>query len=366
MDDKEFMLVALDLAEKGRGFTSPNPMVGAVVVKDGQIVGQGYHHAAGEPHAEVLAIEDAGMSARGASLYVTLEPCNHTGRTPPCTDTILKSGIRRVIAAMLDPNPDVKGGGLAYLAKEGVEVTTGVCEASAIRLNEAFIKHIRSKQPFVIIKCAATLDGHIATRTGDSKWVSGESSRKFVHGLRHAVDAIMVGVGTVNADNPSLTTRIDGFNGKDPIRIIIDTHLSVSEEAHIFKLKSEAPTMIATGPTESNKKKDRLIKKGVRFITVPIQNGRVDLRRLSKTLGEMGITSILLEGGGGLIGSALRSGFADKIFFFYAPQILGGDDGVPICRGAGPDSMKNCIQVNDMRVHKFGHDIMVEGYIGSI
>jgi diaminohydroxyphosphoribosylaminopyrimidine deaminase/5-amino-6-(5-phosphoribosylamino)uracil reductase len=267
---------------------------------------------------------------------------------------------------MQDPNPNVKGGGLTYLAEEGVEVATGVCEASAIRLNEAFIKHIRTKQPFVIVKCAATLDGHIATRTGDSKWVSGEPSRRYVHGLRHAVDALMVGVGTVNADNPSLTTRIDGFNGKDPIRIIIDTHLSVSEESHIFNLKSEAPTMVVTGPIESNKKKDRLTKKGVRFITVPIQKERVDLRKLSKTLGEMGITSILLEGGGGLIGSALRSGIADKILFFYAPKILGGDDGVPICRGTGPDLMKNCIQVNDMRVHNFGHDIMVEGYIGSI
>ena len=255
MEDEKYMLLALDLAQQGTGFTSPNPMVGAIVVKDNRIVGKGYHAAAGQPHAEVNAIEDAGAAARGGTLYVTLEPCNHAGRTPPCTEKILTAGIGRVVAAMRDPNPDVKGGGLAYLADKGVEVTAGVCEDSAVRLNEVFIKYIRTKHPFVIVKCAATLDGRIATRTGDSKWVSGAASRAFVHGLRHAVDAIMVGVGTVNADNPSLTTRIDGLKGKDPLRFIIDTRLSISEDARVLNLTSDAETTIVAGPWLQMKKK---------------------------------------------------------------------------------------------------------------
>ncbi len=365
MEDKEFMQVALDLAQRGKGFTSPNPIVGAVIVKDGRIVGEGYHEAAGKPHAEVMAINDAGSSARGASLYVTLEPCNHTGRTPPCTQKILAAGIRRVITAMRDPNPNVKGGGLAFLADKGIEVTTGVCEASAARQNEAFIKYVRTKLPFVIVKCAATLDGRIATRTGDSKWVSGEASRDFVHRLRHAVDAIMVGVGTIKVDNPSLTTRIDGFKGKDPLRVIIDTRLSISEDARVWNLDSNAATTIVTGPLVSEEKKERLGQKGAHFLTVPLVDDRLDLKRLMIALGKMDVTSILVEGGGGLIGSAFRADIVDKIHFFYAPKILGGDDGVPICRGEGPDFMKNCIRVNDVQVHKFGHDIMVEGYIGS-
>ena len=363
MQDKEFMQVALDLARRGKGFTSPNPMVGAIVVKDGRIIGEGYHEAAGKPHAEVMAINNAGASARGASLYVTLEPCNHTGRTPPCTKKILAAGIRRVVTAMRDPNPDVKGGGLAVLADKGVEVTTGVCEASAARLNEAFIKYVRTKKPFVIVKCAATLDGRIATRTGDSKWVSGEASRSFVHGLRHAVDAIMVGVGTVNADNPSLTTRINGFKGKDPLRVILDTRLSISEDARVLNLDSLAATTIVTGPLISKDKKERLAQMGVRFLTVPLHDGRIDLRRLTRALGEIGVTSVLVEGGGGLIGSVFRAGIVDKIHFFYAPKILGGDDGVPICRGKGADEMKNCRPVKDVQVHNFGDDIMVEGYV---
>jgi diaminohydroxyphosphoribosylaminopyrimidine deaminase/5-amino-6-(5-phosphoribosylamino)uracil reductase len=365
MDDNKFMQVALDLAKRGKGFTSPNPMVGAVVVRDGRIVGQGYHAAAGKPHAEVIAIDDAGSYARGATLYLTLEPCNHTGRTPPCTEKILTAGIGRVVVAMRDPNPNVKGGGLAYLADKGIEVTAGVCEASAVRLNEVFIKYICTKQPFVIVKCAATLDGRIATRTGDSKWVSGAASRAWVHGLRHAVDAIMVGVGTVNADNPSLTTRLDGFEGKDPLRYIIDTRLSISEDARVLNLESEAATTIVAGPKVPDEKKERLVKKGVYILTVPLLGDRIDLKRLTTALAEKGVTSILVEGGGGLIGSALRTGIVDKIHFFYAPKILGGDDGVPICRGEGPDLMGNCIPIKNMQVHIFDPDIMVEGYIGS-
>ena len=215
-DDKQFMNLALELAARGRGTTSPNPMVGAVIVKDGKIIGRGYHRAAGSAHAEVIAIDDAGDTARGATLYVTLEPCNHTGRTPPCTEKILAAGIRRVVVAMADPNPDVHGGGTRYLSEKGIAVTSGICEKKARLLNEAFIKYITTRRPFVTLKWAATLDGQIATRTGDSHWVTGARARAFVHGLRHASDAILAGINTVRQDNPSLTTGWKTDRGKTP------------------------------------------------------------------------------------------------------------------------------------------------------
>jgi len=363
MNDKEFMTIALDLAKKGEGFTSPNPMVGAVVVKDGKIVGQGYHQAVGLAHAEVNAIDDAGDSANGATLYVTLEPCNHTGRTPPCTEKILKAGIKRVVSAMYDPNPDVKGGGIAYLKEKGIEITTGVCEDEAKKLNEVFIKYIRTKLPFVIVKCAATLDGRIATRTGDSKWVSCETSRKFVHQLRHATDAIMVGIGTVKKDNPALTTRLDNIKGKDPVRIILDTHLSVSEDAQVLKNDSDAETFVITGDNIPADKKSKIASKKVKVIESPLKDGRIDFAFLMRHLGSLGITSIMIEGGGQVIASALAAKIVDKVMFVYAPKILGGDDGVPICKGHGPALMKDSIQIRDINIRRFDDDIMIEGYI---
>lgn len=257
--------MALDLAKKGEGFTSPNPMVGAVIVKDQKVVGKGYHKAAGEAHAEVNAIDDAGALAKNATLYVTLEPCNHTGRTPPCTEKVVASGIRRVVTAMNDPNPGVKGGGLDYLKSRGISITVGVCEKQAKRLNEIFIKHVGTKRPFTIVKCAATLDGRIATKTGDSRWVTGEESRQFVHQLRHSVDAIMVGINTVEKDNPSLTTRLTTRQKKlkplDPTRIILDTHLRISEKAKLLRLHSDSDTILITGSLVSSDKKTRLERK---------------------------------------------------------------------------------------------------------
>ncbi len=364
MNDEHFMKIALDLAVKGQGFTSPNPMVGAVVVKEGRIAGKGCHEAVGKAHAEVNAIEDAGDAAKGSTLYVTLEPCNHTGRTPPCTEKILASGITRVVVAMSDPNPDVKGGGNEYLKARGIAVTTGICEAQAQRLNEIFIKYIKTKQPFVIVKCAATLDGRIATRTGDSRWVSGESSRKFAHRLRHLADGIMVGIGTVEADDPSLTTRLDDMKGRDPARIILDTRLSISENANVLHLESEAKTIIVTGNAVSEDKKTGIEGTGARIIRSPLKDGRIDLQALMSQLGAMGITSLMIEGGSRVIASAFKAGIVDKIYFCYAPKILGGDDGVPICRGEGPDLMKDCIFVNDMNVLRFDEDVMIEAYIG--
>ena len=365
MDDKYFMKMALELAEKGLGFTSPNPMVGAVIVKDGKIVGKGYHEAVGKAHAEINAIYDAKTLAAGGTLYVTLEPCNHTGRTPPCTLKIAEAGIKRVVVAMKDPNPDVKGGGMDYLKNKGIDVAFGICEDEAKKLNEAFIKFVETGSPFVTLKCATTLDGRIATRTGDARWVSGEESRKFVHKLRHAADAIMVGVNTVKIDDPSLTTRLDDMNGLDPARIILDTNLSISEEARVLRLNSDSDsdTIIITCNSVSEDKKKRIEQKGAKVIEAPVKDGIIDLASLMVHLGALGVTSLLIEGGSRVNASALSAGIVDKVIFFYAPKILGGDDGIPMCKGHGPDLMKNCIPVKNINVHRFGDDVMIEGYI---
>lgn len=367
MDDTGYMKIALDLARGGWGHTAPNPMVGAVVVKEGRIVGKGFHAAVGGPHAEVNAIDDAGAEARGADLYVTLEPCNHTGRTPPCTEKILAGGIRRVFAAMSDPNPEVAGGGADYLRAKGVSVTIGILEKEALRLNEIFMKFMKTHRPFVVLKCAATLDGRIATRTGDARWVTGEKARAHVHHLRQGLDGIMVGIGTVLVDNPSLTTRMEGVRTRDPARIILDSRLSIPEDAKVLTASS-APVILAASEAVAGEKmfaekERRLSEKGATVLRLPPAAGGIDLVVLMERLGAMGITGVLVEGGSRVIGQALKSGIADKILFFYAPKITGGDDGFPICRGAGPELMRDCIPVRDMTVRQFGADVMIEGYI---
>lgn len=364
----DYMQMALELAEKGAGYTAPNPLVGAVVVRpDGTVVGQGYHRAVGGPHAEVHAIDDAGSAAQGAILYVTLEPCNHFGRTPPCTHKILEAGIAQVVVAMTDPNPRVEGGGNAFLASKGIRITTGVCEEAAKRLNEPFIKYITTHKPFVLLKCAATLDGRLATRTGDSRWVTGEAARAYVHRLRHDYDAILVGVGTVLADNPQLTSRIpaspDGRKPKDPLRIILDTHLRIPGTAGVLNPDSEAETLIVTGPIDASRKNAVMRHPKVRILEAPLHDGRIDLNHLVGMLGEMGVTSLLIEGGSRVSAAALAAGIVDKILFFYAPKILGGDDGVPICSGPGPESMQDSIPVHRMSVRWFDPDILIEGYL---
>jgi len=363
LDDKKFMEMALDLAERARGATSPNPLVGAVVVKNGRVVGRGYHAAAGKPHAEAGAIADAGKQSQGATLYVTLEPCNHFGRTPPCTHSILAAGIRRVVFAMADPNPDVTGGGAAYLREKGVEVTAGVHAVRAAQQNDWFVKYIQTKQPFVTAKCAATLDGRIAAKSGDARWVSGEASRAFVHRLRHSMDAIMVGRQTVERDNPSLTARLPDGGGKDPVRIILDTSLGISMEARVVRQASAAQTWIVCSAGADADRISQFESAGVRVLTAATRNGWIDLAPLMRQLGREGITSLLLEGGSKLMGSAFRAGIVDKVIFFYAPKISGGDDGFPICAGPGALQMRDCIGVTDIKVLRFGDDIMVQGYI---
>lgn len=364
MNDDDYMDLALSLAARGAGYVAPNPMVGAVVVREGQVVGQGFHQAVGGPHAEVNAIDDAGDRAAGATLYVTLEPCNHFGRTPPCTENVIAAGIRRVVVAMSDPNPDVRGGGNDLLRSKGIEVLCGVREARARRLNESFIKFAATKRPFVVLKMAATLDGRIAASTGDARWVTGEASRAQVHRLRHAMDAIMVGIGTVKADDPELTARLaEGEGkGKDPIRLVLDTRLGMSKRAKVLAQASEAPTYVVCGPEASDVDRRRLAASGARIMDAAVKKGRIDLAALMGQLGRMGITSLLIEGGGQVAGSALAAGIVDKVVLFYAPKLLGGDDGIPMFRGQGAAWMKDAMALRDLTVERVGEDIMVVGY----
>ncbi|MFP4532690.1 MAG: bifunctional diaminohydroxyphosphoribosylaminopyrimidine deaminase/5-amino-6-(5-phosphoribosylamino)uracil reductase RibD [Desulfobacterales bacterium] len=363
MDDPFYMHIALDLAENGRGYTSPNPMVGAVVVKDGTIIGKGWHEAIGGPHAEVNALDHAGEQAAGATLYVTLEPCHHHGRTPPCTERIIAAGIRRVVIAAADPNPKVTGGGANYLKSQGLDISMGICEEEALEQNEAFFKFIQMGRPFVFLKCAATLDGRIATRTGDSKWVTGPASRQYVHELRHWADAILVGVGTVKADNPSLTARLDGEKGIDPHRIILDTRLSIPEDAKVLQIESASDTLIIFNETDDPEKPERLAEKGVELLKAPLTNGLLDFSAVIDMLGQKTVTSLMIEGGSRVLGAALRAGIADKIYFFYAPKILGGDDGIPICGGPGPELMAGSIPIENIHVKRFDEDVLISGYV---
>lgn len=367
--DQVYMQMALELATRGRGFTAPNPMVGAVVVKAGAIVGRGYHERVGEAHAEVNALNEAGEAAKGATLYVTLEPCNHTGRTPPCTRRVVEAGIRRVVVAMLDPNPDVTGGGCQLLQANGLEVVTGVCATEAEALNEIFVKYMRTKRPFVLLKCAMTLDGQLATRTGDSKWVTGPEARQAVHELRHNLDAIMVGRHTVSTDDPSLTTRRaageggDSIAGRDPARVVLDSRLSIDPGARVLQLDSQAPTYLVHGPAVDEGRRAIFKDRGARLIEVPLGEGGLDLATVMDRLGAEGLTSVLLEGGGRLIASALKAGVVDKVNLFYAPKLLGGNDGVPMCAGPGCEMMADALALTRVRVACYGPDVCIEGYL---
>ncbi len=367
MNDIFFMNKALSLAEKGKGYTAPNPMVGAVVVKNNQIIGQGFHEKYGQPHAEVNAIDNAGQECNGATIYVTLEPCNHTGKTPPCTQKILDAGISKVVIAMDDPN-QVAAGGAEMLRENGIEVVSGICRQEAENLNEAFIKYVATRRPFVIMKYASTLDGQIATRTGDSKWISGPESRKFVHEIRHYADAIMVGVDTVKADDPGLTTRLDGIDTRDPRRIILDTRLSFPKNAKMLRLKSNSDTILVSGKfddtnSQFTKRKKTLESLGAVIIEVPLKNGLINLDILMEKLGEMKISSILLEGGSRVIASALQTGIVDKVYAFFGPKFLGGDDGIPVSRGNGPELMRNSIGLKDISTRLLGNDVLIEAYV---
>jgi diaminohydroxyphosphoribosylaminopyrimidine deaminase/5-amino-6-(5-phosphoribosylamino)uracil reductase len=360
--DVKFMKEALRQARKGLGRTSPNPAVGAVIVRKGKIIAKGHHRKAGLPHAEVEVLGALGGKAPGATLYVTLEPCNHHGRTPPCTEAILRSGLKRVVVGMRDPNPDVKGGGCEYLKEKGLSVTTGVLEAECRRLNEAFLKFVTTGRPFVMVKSALTMDGWTGTAKGHSKWITNEKSRKFVHRLRDRVDAVLVGIGTVLSDDPLLTARLGHRSGHDPLRIIVDTHLRIPAKARVLNHNSSAETIVVAGAGISSKNLKQFQKNGVSVITCPVKSGRIDLVALMGILGERFITSLLVEGGASIIGSMLREKLIDKFFIFKAPKILGGEDGIPMAAGRGPDKVDQCLCLKDLEVRRFGGDILFTAY----
>lgn len=357
--DTEHMQRALALAEQGRGRTSPNPMVGCVVVRDGEVIGEGFHEGPGQPHAEVNALDDARQragGAKGAAVYVTLEPCNHTGRTPPCVDRLIEDGVARVVAAMADPNPHVAGQGALRLRQAGIEVELGMCEAEARVLNEAWLKFIAKGLPFVISKVGMSLDGKIATHTGDSRWVTGETARRMVHRLRNEVDAIMVGSRTVMLDDPSLTTRLEEGWIKDPIRIILDADEYLDATRRVFHIESSAPTWVVS-PT------DRAIEGADEVIQTPPSETGVDMQALMKTLGQRQITSVLIEGGGTTHASAFEAGIVDKCLFFVAPKIIGGKEAVSAVEGDGATRMADVVQLEHMHATPVGEDILIQAYV---
>lgn len=360
--DEKYMRMALRLAAKARGRTSPNPMVGAVLVKNGRVLASGYHKKAGEPHAEAVALKKAGGAAKGATLYVTLEPCSHTNkRTPPCSPLVVSSGIKRVVVAMIDPNPKVSGGGVKTLRKAGIEVTTGVLEAEARKLNEAFIKYITTGMPFVTLKIAQTLDGKIATATGESKWITGEKAREEGRRLRDTNDAILVGVNTVLKDDPSLTTRAPG--GRDPIRIILDSKLRTPLAAKVITQSSSAKTYIATLDGMPKDKLLKLLDAGAEIFIAKGKRGQIDLKYLMRMLGSQGVMSVLIEGGAEVNASALKSGIVDKVVVFVAPLLMTGRDSLCSIGGISPARLSRAVRLADVTFRFVGQDLMIEGYL---
>jgi diaminohydroxyphosphoribosylaminopyrimidine deaminase/5-amino-6-(5-phosphoribosylamino)uracil reductase len=363
--DRQFMRLALREAAKGLGRTSPNPCVGAVVVKDGVVVAKGFHRKAGTPHAEVNALNAAGDLARGATLYVTLEPCNHQGRTPPCTARILAAGIRRLVVAMGDPNPQVVGGGNAYLAGLGLEVVAGVLAAEALALNRPFVKHSTTGRPWVIMKAGMSMDGRIATRTGHSQWITGDTSRALVHRWRDRVDAILIGVETALADDPSLTARPMGGRGHDPLRVVLDSTLRLPPTSRLLQQKSAAATWLFCGPAASAKRRAALVAAGAVVIEVGHgAEGGLDLGAVLTELGRHSLTSLLVEGGGRVHGAFLRQGLYDQALLFMAPLFLGAD-GVPVVGELGLDRVGQAKRFTPTRVRRLAGDLMIEGLFGE-
>lgn len=360
------MTLALRLAAKGQGTTSPNPMVGAVVVKQGRIVGQGFHLRPGTPHAEILALQRAGTQARGATLYVTLEPCCHLKkRTPPCVPEVLRSGIRRVVIAMLDPNPAVKGKGTAALRRAGLSVMVGVARPEAENLNKAYCHWMKTGRPYVTLKAGMTLDGQLATASGESQWITGKKSREEVHRLRGEVDAVLVGLGTVLADDPSLTARVGSALNKlasrQPLRIVLDSRLRTPLKAKVLALQDKAKTMIATTIAAPAVRRSALQKKGIEVLIVPAVEGQVSLPALLKELGRRGITSLLLEGGGEVNASMLKAKLIDHVRLYMAPLLLGGQNAKGVIGGESPARLAGAIALQDVVTRFVGNDVIVEG-----
>ena len=357
--DESYMREALRIAEYARGRTSPNPLVGAVIVRDGTIVASGWHRAAGEPHAEIHALRMAGELARGATLYVTLEPCAHHGRTGPCAEAVIAAGLARVVIALSDPNPLVAGRGIHLLTAAGIEVTTGVCEDEARRHNEIFLKWVTTKRPFVTLKTAMTLDGKIASHTGASQWITGAAARARVHAYRNEYDAILVGIGTVLADDPSLTTRLEHGTGKNPLRIVLDSEARTPLDAKLVA-DGAAPTIIVVSERADHRRVNLLRACGAEVVTLGAQ--RVDIAALLDYLGARDITSLFVEGGAAVNWSLLAGGSVDKVHAFIAPMLMGGETAKTPIGGTGFDSPQTALRLRDVTVEQLGADILVTGY----
>lgn len=360
MTDEEYMRKALELAERGRGWTAPNPVVGAVIVKDGHIIGQGYHRRYGELHAERNALADCREDPAGATIYVTLEPCCHYGKTPPCTEAILAAGIRRVVIGATDPNPLVAGKGAALLRERGLCVETGILGPECEEQNRIFFHYIKTGWPYVTFKYAITLDGKIATAGGASKWITGEAAREQVQRLRHERRGIMVGVGTVLADDPRLNCRMEG--GRDPVRIVCDTGLRTPPGAQIVKTARQQPTMIATA-CEDIERHEVYRSAGCELLVLPRGKDGIDLQALAEALGKRGIDSVLLEGGGTLGAAALRAGIVQEVQAYVAPKIFGGAGAKTPVEGAGVLTPQEAYRLSDIRVRPVGEDLLITGYM---
>ena len=358
MSDERWMRLALKLAEIGYGSVNPNPLVGAVVVQDGEVVGQGAHRAFGGPHAEVFALEEAGERARDATLYVTLEPCCHHGKTPPCTDLILEAGIREVVYAIDDPNPEVNGKGSACLRENGVEVESGLLSALAEQQNEIFLTFTRRGTPFVELKLAMSLDGRIATKTGNARWITGEESRVEGHRLRRKHSAVAVGVKTVIRDDPSLNVR--HVEGKDPVPIILDSTGRIPISSKLLHAPSNAIVATCTMPEETE---HEIHKSGARVWRLPTVNGRVSIPALLVRMAEQQLNSLLIEGGGEIAASFLEAKVVDKISFFYAPILIGGHEAVPGIGGVGIEKIADALRLKRVKVQRLGEDLYLTGYV---
>ncbi len=358
----KFMQKAIALARKGSFSVSPNPKVGCILVKKDRIISRGSHQHFGGCHAEVDALKKAGEKAKGSTMYINLEPCVHYGKTPPCTEAIIKAGIKKIVVGMVDPNPLVKGKGLRELKAKGIKVRSGVLKEECAKLNEPYVKYITRGIPFVILKAAMSLDGKIATQTGDSKWITSEASRKYVKALRSQVDAILVGIDTVIKDNPGL---LGGNSKKRAVRIIVDSRLRIPSNARV--LDSRAPTIVATRKGIDKRRRENLQAKGAEVLPIPRwrkhpQRG-LDLKFLMKKLAERGISSLLIEGGGKVNAAALEMGLVDKVLFFIAPKIVGGEDAITPVEGEGIERMGEARRLRDTRIRRFGDDLLFEGYI---
>jgi diaminohydroxyphosphoribosylaminopyrimidine deaminase / 5-amino-6-(5-phosphoribosylamino)uracil reductase len=360
------MTLALRLAAKGRGRTSPNPMVGALVVKHGRIVGRGYHHGPGHPHAEILALSQAGMRAKGATLYVTLEPCCHLlKRTPPCVPSVIESGVQQVVVAMADPNKMVKGRGIAAMRRAGIIVTTGVAQEEAAELNRAYLHWVTTGRPYMILKAGMTLDGKVATAKGESRWITGPRARQDAHRLRSQVDAVVVGVGTIIHDDPTLTARLSDrplkLAPRQPLRVVLDSRLRTPPAATVCARQDRAKTVIVTTSRAPRSRRRPFEQAGVEVVSVATKNGQVSFSALLTMLGKRGITSVLIEGGSTVNASALREKLVNHVVLYLAPTLMGGQDAKAVIGGRSPTRLAQALIVRHVTVRRIGEDMVVEG-----